>query len=103
MADNKTIDKTSDKTNGISKKVGGFLGSTCAPIVKATGFCLSLIYNSVTDGWGAFSKEVAPEVENIKDKTYRKNISACLDAELQDISESEEETLKFQTYLGIIL
>ena len=81
-----------DNTNGISKKVGGFLGSVCAPIVKATGFCLTLIYNNISDGWGEFSKEVYPEVENIKKKPFKKNITKCLDAELKEFSDSEEET-----------
>ena len=84
---------TDNNAKGISKKVGGFLGSTCVPIVKATGFCLALIYNTVTDGWGEFSKEISPEVENIKNKTYRKNITTCVDEELEELAESEEETI----------
>ena len=83
---------TDNNTNGISKKVGGFLGSACAPIVKATGFCLSLIYNNISDGWSEFSKEVSPEVENIKKKAFQKNITECLDAELKEFNDSEEET-----------
>lgn len=80
----------SNNVENISKKVGGFLGAATAPVIKATGFCLTMICNSVSNVWGEFSKEVAPEVENIKNKISQKNITECLDEELDVF---EEKTL----------
>lgn len=79
-----------DNVDSLSKKVGGFLGYTCVPIVKVTGFCLSRIYKEVTDGWDAFSKVVSPELEHIKNGSHTVNIDVCLDNELEELSDHEE-------------
>tara|TARA_B110000211_G_scaffold206827_1_gene242148 strand:- start:1580 stop:1945 length:366 start_codon:yes stop_codon:yes gene_type:complete len=83
---------SSESSYTISKKVGNFIGSKCAPVIKTGGYCFEVMYKSVTNMWKEFSKEVAPEVENIKNKTYKKTLVECVNEELVNShSDSEEE------------
>jgi len=83
----------SDNIENISKRVGGFLGEVTVPVIKTTSFCVSMICNSVSNIWKGFSNEIAPEVENFKKATFGQNVEKCVDAELEDLSESDENTL----------
>ena len=86
-----------ENSYNISKKIGNFIGSKCAPVIKAGGYCFDIVYNSISNGWIEFSKEVSPEVEHIKETIYKKTLIECVDKELGVIDEVSDDVEECDT------
>tara|TARA_B110000908_G_C10246817_1_gene449329 strand:- start:198 stop:473 length:276 start_codon:yes stop_codon:yes gene_type:complete len=86
-----------ENSYNISKKIGNFIGSKCVPIIKVGGYCFDIVYNSISNGWSEFSKEVSPEVEHIKETIYKRTLIECVNKELGVIDETSDDIADLDT------